>query len=103
MICPPSMAPTVQPWWGHTASKALKAPAVGWVTTVCVSGKILPPPTGISEVGVPAPPPADGESPPAVGTGGLLQAASAPAPTTTPATLSTPRRSGPRASVLVLM
>src|SRR6478672_11249127 len=73
--------------------------------TVLVSAKILPPPTGISDVGVPPAAaelaPEDGaaaallddESAGAVGTGGLLQAASAPAPTTTPATRRTPRRS----------
>src|SRR4051812_33341215 len=77
MIWPPSTEPTMQPWCGQTASKALKAPAVGWVTTVLVSAKTLPPPTGMSDVGVPEEAAPDGD-PPVLGTGGLLQAARAP-------------------------
>ena len=37
---------TMQPWWVQTAVKHLNSPSVGWVTTTCWSGKILPPPTG---------------------------------------------------------
>ncbi len=104
MIWPPSTEPTVQPWWGHTASNALKVPAVGWVTTVLAVGEDLAAadrdlgrrratgggrarPGGRSRPALPT------RSAGAVGTGGLLQAARAPAPTTTPATWRTPRRS----------
>ncbi len=39
---------TVQPWWVHTAEKALKSPAVGWVMTTLSWSNTLPPPTGMS-------------------------------------------------------
>ena len=32
---------------------ALNSPDFGWVMTTCMSVKILPPPTGISDVGMP--------------------------------------------------
>ncbi len=38
----------MQPMWVHTAVKHLNSPSVGWVTTTCWSGKIVPPPTGTS-------------------------------------------------------
>src|ERR1700733_5515703 len=38
---------TMQPMWVQTALNALNSSAVGWVTTTCCSGKILPLPTGI--------------------------------------------------------
>ena len=46
----PSISATTQPWWVHTALNALKSPSVGWVTTTLSAAKILPPPTGTSEV-----------------------------------------------------
>ena len=88
----PSTDATVQPWCGHTASNALNVPAVGWVTTVWLSAKTLPPPTGISDVGVPPPPTSPADAAASRTTrrrrhvGGLLQAARAPAAATTPAT-----------------
>ena len=45
----------MQPWWVQTAVKHLNSPSVGWVTTTCWSGKILPPPTAISAVLVSGP------------------------------------------------
>src|SRR5450759_4670539 len=39
---------TVQPIWVQMALKALNSPALGWVTTVFVASKTLPPPTGMS-------------------------------------------------------
>ena len=45
----------MQPWWVQTAVKHLNVPSVGWVTTTCCSGKILPPPTAISSVLVSGP------------------------------------------------
>src|ERR1035437_7086438 len=39
---------TVQPLWVQTALKALNSPALGWVTTIFVASKTLPPPTGMS-------------------------------------------------------
>jgi hypothetical protein len=67
MIRPPATLPTVQPWCVQVALKALKVPAAGWVTTTLAAEKILPPPTGTSEVlpsGVPA---GVGAGPPPVG------------------------------------
>src|SRR5690242_6356564 len=49
-ISSPLISATTQPWWVQTALKALKSPSVGWVTTTFSPGKILPPPTGTSEV-----------------------------------------------------
>src|SRR5579859_3726585 len=40
----------MHPWWVHTAVKASKVPACGWVITILLSVRILPPPTGTSEV-----------------------------------------------------
>jgi hypothetical protein len=40
--------PTRQPWWVQMAEKALKCPALGWVTTTCWSLRIVPPPVGTS-------------------------------------------------------
>jgi len=44
-----STLPTVQPRWVQIALNALMSPAVGWVSTICWSLRILPPPTGIAE------------------------------------------------------
>src|SRR5690349_10429320 len=43
-------AATRQPWWVQTALNALNSPSAGWVTTIFSLGKILPPPTGMSDV-----------------------------------------------------
>ena len=40
----------MQPWWVQIAVKHLNSPSVGWVTTTSSSAKIVPPPTGMSEV-----------------------------------------------------
>ena len=50
LMVPSATLLTVQPWWVQIAEKALKSPASGWVTTTFWSLKILPPPTGMSEV-----------------------------------------------------
>src|SRR4051812_5685370 len=47
---PSAILSTVHPWCVHTVEKATKLPFVGWVTTTPFLAKILPPPTGISEV-----------------------------------------------------
>src|SRR5260370_15027982 len=49
-MVPPVTLPTMQPWCVHTAVNASNVPAVGWVITIFLSARILPPPTGISEV-----------------------------------------------------
>jgi hypothetical protein len=70
-MVPSATSSTVQPWWVHTVEKALKVPARGCVTTTFWVLKILPPPTGMSEAGpnavppAPAPPPAVGAPDPA--------------------------------------
>jgi hypothetical protein len=46
----PTILLTWQPWWVQVLEKPLNSPAVGWVTTTFWSEKILPPPTGMSEV-----------------------------------------------------
>src|SRR5687767_3422957 len=68
LIVPPETSPTTQPAWVHTAEKHLNWPAVGWVTTIFWSSKILPPPTGMSEVFA-KPPPVAPVAPPAVSAG----------------------------------
>src|SRR6478752_8090908 len=45
---------TMQPWWVQTAVKHLNSPSEGWVMTTWSSGKIVPPPTSMSEVCVKA-------------------------------------------------
>ena len=47
---PPDTLPTVHPAWVHTALNAWNAPDCGWVITIFLSARILPPPTGTSEV-----------------------------------------------------
>jgi len=49
-MVPPATVPTVQPRWGHTAVNAANEPAFGWVITIFLSARILPPPTGMSVV-----------------------------------------------------
>src|SRR6266702_8759721 len=50
LMVPPVTVPTMQPWWVHTAVNASNEPAFGWVITIFLSARILPPPTGISAV-----------------------------------------------------
>src|SRR6266568_4750467 len=50
LMVPPVTVPTMQPWWVHTAVNASNDPAFGWVMTIFLSARILPPPTGISAV-----------------------------------------------------
>ena len=50
LIVPPDTLPTVHPAWVHTALNAWNAPDCGWVITIFLSVRILPPPTGTSEV-----------------------------------------------------
>ena len=50
LTVPPDTLETVQPWWVHTAVNASNEPARGWVITIFLSARILPPPTGTSEV-----------------------------------------------------
>src|ERR1700750_3410901 len=47
---PPDTLETAQTWWVHTAVNAANEPARGWVITIFLSARILPPPTGTSEV-----------------------------------------------------
>jgi len=49
LMVPPDTLETVQPWWVHTAVNALNEPARGWVITIFLSARIVPPPTGTSE------------------------------------------------------
>src|SRR6188768_3527622 len=63
LMVPPDTSPTTQPACVHTAVKHLNWPAVGWVTTIFWSSKILPPPTGMSEVFAKPPPPPAGAPP----------------------------------------
>src|SRR5258706_10764396 len=48
LIVPPSTSPTWQPACVHSAEKHMNVSAVGRVTTMFRSLKILPPPTGMS-------------------------------------------------------
>jgi len=50
LTVPPDTLETVQPWWVHIAVNASNEPARGWVITIFLSARILPPPTGTSEV-----------------------------------------------------
>src|SRR4051812_26307633 len=50
LTVPSAILSTEHPWCVHTVEKATKLPFVGWVTTTPFLVKILPPPTGISEV-----------------------------------------------------
>ena len=55
LMTPLATEATVQPWWVHTAVNALNVPAVGCVTTIFWSARIVPPPTGTSAVGTSMP------------------------------------------------
>jgi hypothetical protein len=50
LMVPPDTLETMQPWWVHTAVNASNEPARGWVITIFLSVRILPPPSGTSEV-----------------------------------------------------
>src|SRR5215468_5137385 len=50
LIVAPVTLPTVHPAWVHTALNAWNAPDFGWVITIFWPARILPPPTGTSEV-----------------------------------------------------
>src|SRR6185436_2051904 len=50
LTVPPDTSETVQPWWVHIAVNASNEPARGWVITIFLSARILPPPTGTSEI-----------------------------------------------------
>src|SRR6476469_8652061 len=50
LTVPPDTLETVQPWWVHTAVNASNEPARGWVITIFLSARLLPPPSGTSEV-----------------------------------------------------
>src|SRR4051794_23592331 len=64
-MVPPWIWVTGHPWWVQIAENALNSPDFGWVTTIFWLGKILPLPTGISDVLMPpaAPPPPAPEEP----------------------------------------
>src|SRR3977135_3543814 len=49
-IVPPDTLPTVHPACVHTALNPWNSPDLGWVSTIFLSVRILPPPTGTSEV-----------------------------------------------------
>ncbi|CAM5486137.1 HTH-type transcriptional regulator HdfR [Streptomyces alboniger] len=66
LMVPPSTLVTGHCLWVQRLEKALNSPLVGWVTTTPSSLKILPPPTGMSDVlasTVPAAPPPSGGPP----------------------------------------
>src|SRR6516164_3520224 len=50
LIVPPDTVPTMHPAWVHTALKPWNSPDCGWVSTIFWAARILPPPTGTSEV-----------------------------------------------------
>src|SRR5947199_10599619 len=50
LIVPPDTLPTVHPAWVQTALNPWNSPDFGWVRTIFLSARILPPPTGTSEV-----------------------------------------------------
>ena len=47
---PPDTLPTVHPAWVHTALNPWNSPDFGWVITIFWVARILPPPTGTSDV-----------------------------------------------------
>jgi hypothetical protein len=49
-MVPPDTLPTVHPACVHTAVNALNVPDCGWVMTIFLSPRMVPPPTGIWEV-----------------------------------------------------
>ena len=81
LMVPPDTSPTMQPWWVHTAVKASNEPAFGWVTTIFLAARTLPPPTGISAVLASAWAPLEVAAPEPAGAAGgeLLSAGWAPA------------------------
>src|SRR3954447_26864102 len=50
LMVPPDTLETVQPRWVHTAVNASNEPDRGWVITIFLSARILPPPAGTSEI-----------------------------------------------------
>src|SRR5690242_16573237 len=50
LIVPPDTLPTVHPACVHTALNPWNSPDFGWVSTIFWAARILPPPTGMSEV-----------------------------------------------------
>src|SRR5580704_12282646 len=50
LMVPPDTVVTRHPRWVQTAVNASIVPARGWVITIFLSARILPPPTGMSEV-----------------------------------------------------
>src|ERR1700760_4789988 len=74
LMVPPDTLPTVHPACVHTAVNALNVPDCGWVMTIFLAAKMVPPPTGTWEVEVSAAgavPPAGPDAPAAgAGTGG---------------------------------
>jgi hypothetical protein len=50
LIVPPDTLPTVHPAWVHTALNPWNSPDFGWVITIFWVARILPPPTGTSDV-----------------------------------------------------
>jgi hypothetical protein len=50
LIVPSDTLPTVHPACVHTALNPWNSPDFGWVSTIFLSVRILPPPTGTSEV-----------------------------------------------------
>src|SRR5690242_18461050 len=101
----PLMSATTQPWWVQIALNALKSPWVGWVTTTLSAAKILPLPTGTSEVVpiapdevvlVPPEPPEPLPDPPSLLLASEPHAASRGTPTPSPTTPpTTARRDAP--------
>jgi len=51
------MEDTVHAMWVHVDENPSNVPFVGWVTTVALSGRITPPPTGTSDALVRTSPP----------------------------------------------
>src|ERR1700730_6150799 len=78
---------TMHPMWVQTALNALNSPAVGWVTTTCGPGKIMPLPTGILLVAASAFAALELTAPPAAAppAAALLAGAAVPAPPVVPA------------------
>ena len=56
-MVPLATCATGQPMCVQMELKALNSPAFGWVTTVLVAAMIVPPPTGMSALAMPASPP----------------------------------------------
>src|SRR5437764_15319777 len=71
LMVPLETLPTVHPACVHTAVNAWNVPDCGWVITIFLSARIVPPPTGTSEVlastAAPPPPPEPAPLPEAAG------------------------------------